>query len=300
MLNRIFKSNFRIALPVLVLFGLTACSQQPAKNVLFERPGYHFPYQLTEPGQSWQLQGELMEISGLGFINSNRLACIQDEKAIIYTFNLGSGKVDSRVVFGDDGDYEGIEIVGDDAWVLKSNGMLFRVAGYLKEGVPVVNKYKTALTGKNDAEGLAYDPSGNSLLVACKENPYIGIEGGSGFKAVYSFNLEARQLDTEPFLLINPDTIKHYSGNTVFGPSGIAIQPATGNIFIVGSVGKLLLVFSAKGEILAVVKLNPMIFPQPEGICFSPEGTLYISNEGAGRGGTILKFSLNNTVILGL
>ena len=172
--------------------------------------------------------------------------------------------------------------------------MLYEVTDYLENAESIVKKHKTALSGKNDAEGLAFDPVNKNLLIACKENPFLDEKEGKGIKAIYSFNLETKQIDIEPLLLINQDTIKYYKGGPTFKPSGIAIHPLTGNIFILGSVGKLLLVFSVKGEMLAMVELRSNIFPQPEGICFSPDGTLYIANEGDGREGTILKFELKN------
>ena len=51
-----------------------------------------------------------------------------------------------------------------------------------------------------------------------------------------------------------------------------------------------MLVLSTKGEMLAMISLDPKIFLQPEGICFSPDGSLYIASEGAGLQGAILKF----------
>lgn len=275
---------------ILVISCLTACSQEIPKNILFERRGYSFEYQLNEPGPLWKLPAELVEISGLSIIDNQRLACVQDEKGIVYIFNLKAGKVESEIDFGDDGDYEGIEIIENDAWVLKSNGTLYKVTDYLKKAEPDVKKYTTALSGKNNAEGLAYDPVNKSLLIACKGFPFLDEKNGSGYKAIYSFNLETKLLDSEPFLLINLDTIGYYKGDETFQPSGIAIHPVTGDVFILGAAGNLLLVLSKKGEILAMIKLKSKIFPQPEGICFSPDGTLYISNEGAGREGTILEF----------
>jgi uncharacterized protein YjiK len=279
-----------VKLTIIFLSCLTACSQVSTKNISFERPGYNIPYQLAEPDQTWKLPAELLEISGLAFIDNQRLACVQDEKGIIYIFNLQDGKVEQEIIFGDDGDYEGIEIVENDAWVLKSNGTLYQVKDYLEKGEPGVKKYTTALSGKNDTEGLAYDPANRKLLIACKEDPFVDQVNVNGYKAIYSFNLETRLLDIKPFLLINADTVRYYKGNETFAPSGIAIQPVTGNVFILASVGKLLLVFTGKGEMLAMVKLSPNIFPQPEGICFSPDGVLYISSEGDGRQGTILRF----------
>jgi uncharacterized protein YjiK len=280
----------KIILLILFLVSLTGCSQDNNTYTLFEKPNYAFPYQLDEPDKSWKLPKTLVEISGLSFIDNYRLAGVQDEKGVVYIFNLKAGGVELEIDFGDNGDYEGIEIIENDAWVLKSNGTLYMVKDYLEKAGPNVKKYTTALSGKNDAEGLAYDPVNKNLLIACKEDPFVDEKEGSGFKAIYSFNLETKLIDLKPFFLINLDSIKYYKGDAAFKPSGIAIQPVTGDIFILGSVGKLLLVLTGKGEMLAMIKLRPKIFPQPEGICFSPDGTLYISNEGGGKEGTLLQF----------
>jgi len=281
---------------------------------MFEKPNYDFPYHLDEPDQSWKLPETLVEISGLSFIDNLRLACVQDEKGIVYIFNLKTGEVESEIDFGDEGDYEGIEIIENDAWVLKSNGTLFKITDYLVKAEPNVKKYSTALSGKNDAEGLAYDPVNKNLLIACKGDPFVDEKEGGGFKAIYSFNLKTKLIDLKPFLLISLDTIRNYQnyntmtrlgveiqafldpsgGDATFKPSGLAIHPITGDIFILGAAGNLMLVLSRKGEMLAMIKLRPKIFPQPEGICFSPDGKLYISNEGGGQEGTIFKFELKN------
>jgi uncharacterized protein YjiK len=272
---------------ILSLASLAACSQDDGHSKYFEKPGYSFPYDLAVPARSWKLPGSLTEISGLSYIDEQRLACVQDEKGIIYIFNLPGGKVESEIIFGDDGDYEDIEVIQDDAWVLKSNGTLYQVEEFLKNSTPAVNKYPTALSRRNDTEGLAYDPDQDALLMACKEEPFPEEIDATGSRAVYRFDRKSGTLVPDPSLLINLDK---YSYHKNFMPSGIAIQPVTGNIFIIGSVGKLLLVLSEQGEMLAIIKLNPKIFPQPEGICFSPDGTLFISNEGAGGTGTILEF----------
>ena len=88
-------------------------AQSPDEAILFSKSGYSFPYHVNQPLQSWELSKSLVEISGLGYIDEDRLACVQDEKGNIYIFNLDSGKIESKIDFGDDGDYEGLEIVKD-------------------------------------------------------------------------------------------------------------------------------------------------------------------------------------------
>jgi len=295
---------------LLVLSGCTGLPQADDTAPLFQKAGYVFPYRLSEPAESRALPNSLLEISGLGFVDDDRLACIQDEKGIIYVYNLKSGKIELERAFAEDGDYEGIEIVGDDAWVLKSNGTLYKVSGYLEGPNPETTGFPTALSGRNDTEGLAYDPVHGNLLIACKGVPFFKDQETSHLKAVYSFNPATGQLTGKPFLLIDPDSVVRYRnpggdglpGKNVqdlngegeerepFMPSGIAVHPLTGDIYILGSVGKLLLVYSPEGGMLAMIRLNRKLFPKPEGICFSPEGNLFISSEGKGQPGKIMLF----------
>jgi len=112
---------------ILFLSYFLVLAQDDDKNLLFEHTNYDFPYQLDKPTKSWKLPKKLVEISGLSFIDKNRLACIQDEKGNVYIFNLKTREVETKIDFNGDGDYEGIEIIKNDCWILKSNGTLFKV-----------------------------------------------------------------------------------------------------------------------------------------------------------------------------
>ena len=294
----------------MIIVSPAISAQDDDKYMLFRKEGYTFPYNLAEPDKSWELPKKLVEISGLSFIDKDKLACVQDEKGNLYIFNLQIGEVERKIDFGEDGDYEGIEIIGTDAWILKSNGTLFKVENYLDESGHIAIKYTTDLSKKNDAEGLGFDPINQNLLIACKGHPFVDEKAGKEFKSIYNFSLNKFTLDLDPFLLVEMDTIKFYKnyntmtqmgiellayfddskGDLSFQPSGIAIHPLTGNIYIIGSVGNLLLVFSRANDMLAIVKLRSKYYEQPEGICFDPDGILYISNEGNDKAANILKF----------
>ncbi len=267
-------------------------------------------YDLGSPDHRYSVPASLEEISGISWTGKGTLACIQDENGIIYCYDLEKEKVVSEVKFGKDGDYEDISVVKSTAYVLKSNGHIFRVKNFNKDEIKV-KRYKTLLSNKNDAEGMFYDSSENRLLIACKGSPSIAKENHyKGYRAVYSFDLKTKQMLEEPAYLINLRRIDSYKdqGNFTqfssklakilgitdpyasFRPSGIAIHPLTDEIYMISSVGKLLTVLDREGLILVVHSLDPNLFRQPEGICFSPEGDLYISNEGKGGKGYILKF----------
>ena len=84
--------------------------------------------------------------------------------------------------------------------------------------------------------------------------------------------------------------MKNEANGKNFKPSGIAVHPKTGQTFIIASDGKKLLVLSEKGQKEALISLNPKTYRQPEGICFSPDGDLFISSEGKDGDGYILRF----------
>ena len=241
-----------------------------------------FPYALDAPELLAAMPDELQEISGLAF-DGDYLLAIEDEHGVVYRLDAATGEVKDRIAFWEDGDYEGIALVGSDVWVTKSNGRLYRIRGAGTDGQEVT-EFNNWLKGENDVEGLTYDPAGNRLLLACKDDPK-----GNGMakenRYVFAFDLATGELGKEAAYTIPREDD--------FAPSSLAIHPQTGQLFLTSSVGKQLLVAKPGGGIETVRKLDKRYFPQPEGLCFSPDGTLYISTEARdGEPGRIYRLPL--------
>jgi len=251
-------------------------------------------YDIDSPSHSIKLPKELNEISGLSYIGPNLLLGVQDEKGKAYAINSQDGKIVNSTHFNSDGDYEGVTQVGQQAYVLKSNGNLYSFHFSQEDKKIKSLKIESPLNEDFDAEGLCLDSTNNRLLIACK-----GIAGKSdkysNQKAVYAFDLNSKEFSSEPIFLISIEDLRspalgegllEFFGrdNLTLNPSGIAIHPITKEIYILSARGNIMVILSARGDILAVQPLNSRIFKQAEGICFGPKGTMFISNEGrAGR-----------------
>jgi len=262
-------------------------------------------YDLNNPAKTFKLPKDLDEISGLVYHKDKTLLAVQDENGIVFAINSENGKVGRTYGFGKDGDYEGITLAGEQVWILKSNGNLTRLKK-LEDDVPG-KVFKTHLSRSNDAEGLAYDAVNERLLVVCKESPGKKIKKA---RAIYGFDLSTRKLSKSPVLLIElkkvreildasrvaEDNVKEAKipagkqRNATLKPSGIAIHPVSGDLYLLSTVPQLLLILSATGKIRSVTGLNPELFEQPEGIAFDEDQNLYISNERVHHSANILKF----------
>jgi uncharacterized protein YjiK len=301
--------NFKILLLILAMFNGCKFSNQKEDEITDN--SITPDYQLDLPDTIWQLPAELKEISGLTIVSETTIAAVQDEDARIYLFDKSSGKTISAHDFGKKGDYEGITMVDSTVWVLESNGNLYRVENF-RQSHPIVTRYKTPLTSANNAEGLAYDSQTHSLLIACKGKPYLQKEEKyKGFKAIYSFDLDELKLRTAPAFLIDLSVIEAFrekgairefyikttkksgliSDDIFFEPSGIAIHPQNDHLYVISHTAKLLLVINREGNIVAIKMLEPKLFNQPEGICFTKDGTMYISNEGGKGSASILRLN---------
>ena len=283
---------------------------------LFQGSGdYIFPYTLSRPANKFNLPHRLDEISGLSYFTQNRLICVEDEIGAMYEFDIESGKVIEEFKFGEGRDCEDIEIVKKSAYVLQSNGTILQIRDFEK-GVPKVRKINTKLSRKNDTEGLAFDEGSNALLIACKGSPYLKKKKKKelkGKRVVYRFYLDTEEIADEPVCIIDMASLKDSGGELLatrafigliemfykreedidFRPSGIAVHPKSKNIYIISSVDRMLIVCNQAGKIIAAEKLNKKVFRQPEGICFNPEGDLFISNERKGKRANILRFKYN-------
>ena len=232
----------------------------------------------------------LKEISGLDYISDDKVACIEDNHGIIYIYDLKEENITAEITFGEKGDYEDVSKVGQVYYVLRSDGVIFQVSD------KKTSSYKTILNQENNTEGLCYDKKNNSLLIACKDDP--GNQIPKNYKSVYKFALKDHVVSKKPLFNISIDDIilpqlnKNFEADEKhFSPSGIAIHPLSGNIFIISSRGNILLEADRTGKIIHAEKIHNKLFPQPEGICFTPEGDLMISNEGRDdEHGTILRF----------
>jgi uncharacterized protein YjiK len=257
---------------------------------------YHFPYELKNYKEVIILPNELIELSGLSLnSDSTELLCNNDEKGNIYRLNT-SGEIIETLDFGPKGDYEGIERVGDKVYTVNSSGTIFEYNVLTKS----TTKYKTGLSQYNDVEGLGYD--GESLLLACKGGGSIDKKDKTkNYKSVFKFNLQYMELNSSPFLVIKDEDLKSFfeKWNEVdqpakkkykkrlkdiadFSPSGIAMHPIDSTFYIISTVGKTLVVLDKMNNIKMVESLDENIHTQPESICFSKEGDLYIGNEGKG------------------
>lgn len=273
------------------------------------------PYSINEPQGRLEMPLALKEISGLTLSPSGEHLCaINDEQGVIYFINKNTGKVDREVKFHGQGDYEGIETVGDKIFVIKSTGTVYKVGDLGKDEVkPEKSKY--ILKKPNDSEGLALDEQNNRLLVACKSASCFHedclIHTCKTKRSIYALNLETDKVAPEPifeigltelqaFLKKNKSTeeldifkkfITLENDYIPFHPSALAIHPRSGDIYVLSSKGKTIMILSGTGRIIAFEKLDKKIHTQPEGIVFDKDGTLYISNEGKkGNNGTISVF----------
>jgi len=241
----------------------------------------NFPYTLDKPDKVFELPNKLKEISGLGIDTTDAyLYAVQDEEGDIFVIDITTGKE-----------------VRD-----------------LGKPTQKRTKHKFNFSKSSDVEGLGYDPVTNSLLLSCKGKAMKG-EEAIFKKGIYEVHLDSMKMDPTPKYTVNLDAVKSFlETNTaieyfdklakvfspeeefIFGPSGLAIHPITKEIYITSAVGNVMVVLNRNNEIIHIQKLRKKIHAQPEGIVFSKDGTLYISNEGKGGKGTISVFQYKPNV----
>ncbi len=271
------------------------------------------PYPLDHPTFRVELDDELHEISGLQIAPNGRdVLAVQDERGTVYVLDRKTMQIKQRFDFLPEGDFEGVTALGDTIFAVKSSGTIYQIAD---AGTPqqTVEKFKYGLSKLHDIEGLSADAARRKLLLACKAAPP---EQAQDEKHVYAFSLESLTMDAEPVLRIRLDAMVQFleqhpalphrdkmlefltrperEGALPFSPSGIAVHPVNGHYYILSSAGKMLAVYAAGGELLALHRFDKGLFEQPEGICFDKDNMLYIASEGKKGKAMIAVFKSGN------
>ena len=125
----------------------------------------------TDQYVQFRLPAYLNEISGLTVSNDGRLFAHNDEKAAIYEIDYNTSVVKKTFYLGSltiNRDFEDIALAGKIFYLITSSGVIYK----FEEGTDGNNvDYEIIdlkISDKFNIEGLCYDPSENSLLIASK------------------------------------------------------------------------------------------------------------------------------------
>ncbi|GGG38525.1 hypothetical protein GCM10011532_22910 [Christiangramia forsetii] len=234
----------------------------------------------------WRLPKVLEEVSGIHYYTPNKLASIQDEDGTIFIYDLQKKEIEREIDFAGSGDYEALTVKAKDAYVLRSDGVLFEVKDFLSN--PKTIKYEPDLKHSVNFEGLCLSKDSKKLLMITKDE-----DVSNGIKNVYSFDLASKKFDkTIPFKLETEKGIfKDFKGS--FRPSEIEINPETGKYYVLDGKNPRLLILNSSFKVLRLISLDEGEFAQPEGLSFAEDGRLFISNEAGKNNANILEIIIN-------
>jgi uncharacterized protein YjiK len=275
------SNEAKTAKPTLLKFVYNAKNDSSSEQIM----NYNFEI----PDEKMEMGEHLHEISGMAYIPGKDLILGEnDEKGEIFTFDFKNrnDKI-GKVKFGGKGDYEDIVYTDSAVYMLLSSGTIVQVK---TKDSNVSTKEFTLNEGKNEFETLYLDADKKSLIMLCKECSH---EKKNEIREAYRFDLTTNTFDPTPAYSIDIEDIKKMLGDeeALFKPSAAGISPVNGKLYIVASVGKLLVIADKNtGKPEQVFRLPPAIYNQPEGLTFAPNGDLYISNEGGEGIATVLKF----------
>lgn len=250
--------------------------------VLAGTAGLLFYLLRSAPQQEWILPKHLNEISGICWVNDHTLACVQDEDGSIFLYDLDKNEIVNEIPFAGKGDYEGIAIKDQTAYVVSGDGELFVVEDFMR--TPRTKKISLNLLGGQESEAICFDPIRKSLLLAFKDH-----DKTTRFPAFYTISFRNDSLvdsllmpadfHTEALRKKEQSHYKRY-----WEPADIAVDPTDGSIYVVDAINLHLMVFDQQGTLKKIHEIDPKKIRHPEGVTLAPDGKIYICNDANNEG----------------
>lgn len=238
--------------------------------------------------REWIMPKELNEISGITFIDDHTLACVQDEKGIIFFYDLEKSEITQRISFAGKGDYEGIAIVENTAYIVTGDGVLYEVNNFRND--PEVTLHSLELTAGEESEALCYDKASNRLLLAFKNHEKDQINPG-----LFAFDLKTKTFKDS--VVIDADfrtsAIRkkdRLNVKKLWEPADVAIDKINQQLYIVDAINGHLLKLSMSGQVEQLRVIDRKLVRHPEGVAINTDGSIYICNDANNEGkGKIVK-----------
>lgn len=275
----VFRSVINIAgKQILFLLSMNLALSCAAQTAIF-------PYDLANP-EVIELPKKVNEISGIVYYNGHVFS-IDDEHGDLYKIQIAKDAAVEHWKFGKDRDYEDVVLVNNSFYVLNSNGTIVQFAKHFPISEPSNKQLK--IKGKKEFESLYYDPAIKKIVMICKKCSFDDKDENSA----WAFDPASHSFNNKPLYIFKRKDIEKVAGKKIsrFKPSAATINPFTGELYVLSSINKIL-VITKGSKILRVIPLNRKLFQQPEGISFTDDGKLLISNEaGNKKPATILVFT---------
>ena len=232
-------------------------------------------YDLNNP-EIINLTKKIDQISGIAYSEKdNSLFAIDDDKGDLYHIPLTKDPEIKKWKFGKNADYEDLVLIDTMFYILESNGKI--ISFPLRFPITAVKEHAMDLKGFNEFESLYFESAEHRLIMLCKECK----KNDADIVSAYSFLVATGSFSEQPILQLKRKDIEKKLGEKTgrIKASAATVNPISGEIFIISSVNKLLIITDRDYNIKEVYELKRSLFKQPEGICFASDGTLFISNE---------------------
>ena len=245
-----------------------------------------FRFDTHSPATVYRLPEKLNEISGISPVSESLIACIADEKGIVYFYDMRLREIVHEIRFTDKGDFEDLVVTGDVIYVLNSNGEIWTIAQYM-DAKRTVSSSRLQIEQPFELEGLC---AKDTYLLTAAKFYHNKKRNSRTLLPVWPVSLPSMQVAAPLFLI--PDNVGDISKpNLPFHTSAICFDSTANEFLLLSTFTKLLLRCSTSGEIIQRIVLPENLFTQPEGLCITAGGQLLISNEGKEGKATVIVFN---------
>ena len=261
-------------------------SCKPKKFIYKSPPHYNFSQVMPI-----KLDLKIKEISGVVWDNhKDQFIAHNDEKGTIFYLDKNNAGIVKEFQFSTSkGDYEDIAIAKNDIYVLRSDGVLYKIVTDSAGSQKSFDLGKIELSGQVDFETLYYDPERNALIMLCKNCASDDKKQVSA----YAYYPDSIGFVNKPIYSIDVAKVKELSPRETsrFQPSAARMHPVLKKLFILSSASNQLIIADMDGNVEGVYMLSRKLFPQAEGLTFKSNGEMFISNEGVSAKAELLKFN---------
>jgi len=228
----------------------------------------------------WIMPRHLDELSGMALTRDGRLLAHGDEHAQISEIDYRRGVVTKEFVVGRPtikADFEGIAFADGLVFLLASNGTLYEFReGGNGERVDYTT-HDTRLGKECEFEGVAFDSTLNSLLLACKN---VGTKHLRDHLVIYRWRLDGSGHRLSR-MTVPLKRILESVGEKELHPSDITVDPFTGNYVLIANE-KVIVDITRDGQLVFARRL-PGEHTQPESVAITRDSILIIGDEAKNR-----------------